>query len=379
MREPAGLAARGARRSGVLVWAGALDTRAVRYAILGPLEVSDRIGWSRWGRKERVLLAVLLACRRSVVPAGELIDALWDAAALGSARRTLAAHVTRLRAVLEADRGTRAGLGVIRTAGAGWRLDVGRSRWTAEGSSTGCRLAAAALREGRFVEPRDCRPRRSPSGGGAAYDGFCWVDICLREAARLGSLRAAAIEDTAEPALALRRARELISELELALSEEPLRERRWALPILALYRAGRRAGALGAYHSARAALRDEVGVDPGAELQRLHQGTLEQVPWLLAPMAGPATALAPGCPFKGLAAYAEADAARAQGPVRPGQSLPPQPEPHAHAAPGCRADMTLPGTCGDCQPHTVPPFHESPGQLPNSRSARSLAQMPTTL
>lgn len=312
MREAAGLAAGCPPLGGC--WhgqAGAFYTRPVRYAILGPLEVSDgdqvvTVG----GRKERILLAVLLACRGSVVPAGDLIDALWGAAAPRSARRTLAAHVTRLRAVLEPVRGTRAGPVVIRTAGAGWRLDVSPVAVDSGRFEQRSRLAAAALREGRFVEASGLAAAALAEWRGAAYDGFCPVDICAREAARLGSLRAVAIEDAAESALALGRARELIAELERAVGEEPLRERRWALLMLALYRAGRQADALGAYHRARAALRDEVGVDPGAELQRLHQDMLEQVPSLLAPMAGPATALArPGCPFKGLAAYTEADAA----------------------------------------------------------------------
>jgi len=283
----------------------------MRYAVLGPLEVSDEdrvvaVG----GLKERVLLAMLLACRGSVVPAGDLIDGLWGAAAPRSAGRTLAAHVTRLRAVLEPDRGTGAGPVVIRTAGAGWRLDVGAAAVDSGRFEDRGRLASAALREGRFVEASGLAAAALAEWRGAAYDGFCSVDLCAREAARLDSLRAAAVEDAAESALALGRARELIGELELAVAEEPLRERRWALLMLALYRAGRQADALGAYHRARAVLRDEVGVDPGAELQRLHRDMLEQAPSLLAPMVAPEAALAgPGCPFKGLAAYTEGDAA----------------------------------------------------------------------
>jgi len=283
----------------------------MRYAVLGPLEVSDeerliRVG----GLKERVLLAMLLARRGSVVPAGDLIDGLWGAAAPRSASRTLAAHVTRLRAVLEPDRAAGAGPVVIRTAGAGWRLDVGPAAVDSGRFEQRSRLASAALREGRFVEASGLAAAALAEWRGAAYDGFCSVDICAREAARLDSLRAAAVEGAAESALALGRAQELIGELERAVAEEPLRERRWALLMLALYRAGRQADALGAYHRARAALRDEVGVDPGAELQRLHQDMLDQAPSLLAPMAQPKTAMArPGCPFKGLAAYTEADAA----------------------------------------------------------------------
>src|SRR5215472_12949386 len=283
----------------------------MRYAVLGPLEVSDEdrvvaVG----GLKERVLLAMLLACRGSVVPAGDLIDGLWGAAAPRSAGRTLAAHVTRLRAVLEPDRAAGAGPVVIRTAGAGWRLDVGAAAVDSGRFEDRGRLASAALREGRFVEASGLAAAALAEWRGAAYDGFCSVDLCAREAARLDSLRAAAVEDAAESALALGRARELIGELELAVAEEPLRERRWALLMLALYRAGRQADALGAYHRARAVLRDEVGVDPGAELQRLHRDMLEQAPSLLAPMVAPEAALAgPGCPFKGLAAYTEGDAA----------------------------------------------------------------------
>jgi WD40 repeat protein/DNA-binding SARP family transcriptional activator len=281
----------------------------MRYAILGPLELLDEDqAVAVRGRKERILLAVLLACRGGVVPAADLSDALWGSALPRSSRRSLAAHVTRLRAVLEPDRGT--GPVVIRTAGAGWRLDVSSAAVDSGRFEERSRLASAALLEGRYVEASGLATAALAEWRGQAYDGFSSVDICVREAARLDALRAVAVEDAAESALALGRARELINELELAVAREPLRERRWALLTLALYRSGRQADALATYHRARAALRDEVGVDPGAELQRLHQDMLRQAPSLLAPMAQPVAVMArPGCPFKGLAAYTEADAA----------------------------------------------------------------------
>ena len=58
--------------------------------------------------------------------------------------------------------------------------------------------------------------------------------------------------------------------LESLVSEEPLRERRWALLIVALYRCGRQADALRAYQRARVAL-DDVGLEPGPELVHLEQ------------------------------------------------------------------------------------------------------------
>ena len=59
------------------------------------------------------------------------------------------------------------------------------------------------------------------------------------------------------------RAAEIIGELEAAVADAPLRERRWGQLMLALYRAGRQGEALGAYQRARSLLADELGVDPG--------------------------------------------------------------------------------------------------------------------
>ena len=54
------------------------------------------------------------------------------------------------------------------------------------------------------------------------------------------------------------------------MTEHPLRERLWALLMRALEEAGRRAEALETYAQARQVISDELGVDPGSELQRLY-------------------------------------------------------------------------------------------------------------
>ena len=85
---------------------------------------------------------------------------------------------------------------------------------------------------------------------------------------------------------------EVVPELEALVSAEPLRERLHAQRMLALYRSGRQSDALAAYRQARAALVDAIGVEPGAELRRLHEAILRQDP-SLEPPAEPHAELPP--------------------------------------------------------------------------------------
>ena len=87
---------------------------------------------------------------------------------------------------------------------------------------------------------------------------------------------AALVEDRADALLATGRAAEIIGELEAAIADSPLRERRWGHLMLALYRAGRQGEALGAYKRARSLLAEELGVDPGPDLRRLESAIVAQ-------------------------------------------------------------------------------------------------------
>ena len=83
--------------------------------------------------------------------------------------------------------------------------------------------------------------------------------------------------------LALGQQAMLVAELEAMVAEEPLREERWRLLALALYRSARQADALGALRRARTTLADELGVDPGPALRELEQQVLAQSPALTVP------------------------------------------------------------------------------------------------
>ncbi len=99
----------------------------------------------------------------------------------------------------------------------------------------------------------------------------------------LSELRLQAAEWHAKAGLALGRHTELVSELAGWCAMDPLRERFAVLRMLALYRSGRQADALATYQQARQALVDELGVEPGEELRRLHQQILGRDPALAAP------------------------------------------------------------------------------------------------
>jgi tetratricopeptide (TPR) repeat protein len=106
--------------------------------------------------------------------------------------------------------------------------------------------------------------------------------IAAAEGPRLRERRLSGLELRADALLALGRREELVAELEGLIATEPYRERLREQHILALYRAGRQKEALEAYRTARAALVDELGVEPGASLQELERRILQQDPELAA-------------------------------------------------------------------------------------------------
>jgi DNA-binding SARP family transcriptional activator len=80
----------------------------MQLAVLGPLEVrgdDDKVV-AVPGAKERRLLAVLAAASPASVSADRLLEALWDGAPPRTGRKSLQAHVVRLRTALEPDRPT---------------------------------------------------------------------------------------------------------------------------------------------------------------------------------------------------------------------------------------------------------------------------------
>jgi DNA-binding SARP family transcriptional activator len=255
----------------------------MEFRILGPLEVWD--GGSEvplGGPKPRALLTVLLLHPNEVVPVDRLIDELWGEDSPESAAAALRVNVSRLRKALPGD--------VLTTRSPGYAirvepdaLDLHRfERLVDEGRSLFARGLAADASE----RLRDALSLwRGPALTDVSYESFAQSAI-----ARLEEIRLTALELRIEVDLALGQDRELVGELEALVSEHPLRERLREHLMIALYRSGRQAGALNAYHEARRVLIDELGIDPSPALQELERRILRQDPSLDRPTVHPAAA-----------------------------------------------------------------------------------------
>jgi DNA-binding SARP family transcriptional activator len=283
----------------------------MRFRVLGPLEVEADNGPVVLGEpKERLLLALLLARPYQVVSVEALVRGLWGEHPPATAAKTLQSHVKRLRRALEPARARGAAGEVLVTRQPGYLLRVGPGTLDAARFEELAAKARRALADGSAEAAGSLLREALALWRGQAFEEFLDGDVAVAESDRLAELRLVAVEDRVEANLRLGRHRELVAELEGLVRDQPLRERLWAQLLVALYRSGRQADALLAYQRARSVLVEELGIDPGTELRRVHAAVLAQDPGLELPPTAEAApspplpeALQPvGPPFVGRAA-----------------------------------------------------------------------------
>src|SRR5215510_1517938 len=255
----------------------------VEFRILGPLEVqANGHRLQLGGRKQRALLAVLLLNANGVVSRDRLIDALWGERPPPTASHTLDAYLSRLRKALASDGDGGARL-VTRAPGYVLRL-------APDQLDLACfeRLAADGQRALDAGEPELAAVKLRQAE--ALWRGRPLADVEFEPFAhayvdRLEQLGWATTEQRVAAELALGRHEQLVPELEALVTGHPLRERLRGQLMLALYRSGRQAEALAVYREGRVLLREELGLDPGPQLQELERAVLRQDPALAAPSA----------------------------------------------------------------------------------------------
>jgi DNA-binding SARP family transcriptional activator/Tfp pilus assembly protein PilF len=251
----------------------------MRFAILGPLLVHDGETPVDVPRgRQRVLLAALLLYAGNPVPADALAEVVWDGAPPPGADVTLRSHVLRLRRVL----GPRAGARLV-TRHPGYLLQAGADEVDMLRFRCLCRDGGDALRAGAWERADALLGEALDLWRGAPLADIPSESLRQDEAPGLETLRLQAEEWRTGAALHLGRHDELVPGLQSLVARHPLREPFHSQLMLALYRCGRQAEALAAYQHAHDLLVGELGIEPGPELQKLHQRILSADPALAVP------------------------------------------------------------------------------------------------
>jgi DNA-binding SARP family transcriptional activator len=243
----------------------------IEYAVLGSLEA--RIGGRRaqlGGARQRAVLVCLLVRPNAVVSATRIVDEVWPEDPPTTAVNLVQGYVSNLRKAL--------GRASIDTEGAGYRVRVESLDLTEFERLTD--LGVRALEDDRPDEARATFRAALDLWRGPALADLADENVVQPFVGRLEELRLLARQRLLEAELACGRASEAAAEAEALVREHPLRERPRALLMLALYRSGRQAEALGVYREGRERLVAELGIEPGEELRELERAILRQDPGL---------------------------------------------------------------------------------------------------
>jgi len=245
-----------------------VDVGGLQFQVLGPLEVTAGGQPSPLGRgKLRPLLAVLLLHPNEPVSVDHIAERIWGTAPPASPRAAVQSLVLRLRQAL-------GGGELIETAADGYliRLTVDQLDLTRFDALT--RAAETAAAAGELARAHTLLTEALGLWRGPALADVRSELLHSRDLPLLAERRRRAEESWVDTGLRLGRAAEVVPRLRELVGAHPLHERFWAQLMTALYRSGRPAEALDTYQTVRRLLADELGVDPGAELRRLHQAVL---------------------------------------------------------------------------------------------------------
>ncbi|MFB6821917.1 BTAD domain-containing putative transcriptional regulator [Streptomyces virginiae] len=256
----------------------------MEFRVLGPVEVrrdGRRVALS--GAKLHTVLAALLVAREEVISDERLCRLLWGWAPPATVSAQLYTYVSRLRKILGDDV-------LIDRRPPGYAMSIGNATLDLnefEKLALGGREALLAEdfeKAGELLRGALARWNGTPFANATEY-------LADAEAPRLTEARAVTLEHRIAADLALGRHEQITGELTGLVAEFPLRERIRCQLMTALCRSGRQADAIHLYHHGRAVLADELGVNPGEELQATYrallEGTLDRRPRTAAVPAGP--------------------------------------------------------------------------------------------
>lgn len=246
--------------------------RSVSFGILGPLEVvgdgkSVKIGNNR----QRVILAMLVVNPNRTVSTRQLVNAVWSDDPPKTAVEQVQTCVWRLRKSFDA---VFPGRRLIETTASGYSLRLGESTVDTEEFDERVREAKSMAGSGEH----DAAARRFRE----ALDLFrgpvlaeIGSPLVRAVAAKWEERRLVVHEECLESELASGRHSEVVDELTALVNEHPLREVLRGQLMLAPYRCGRQADALGVFREGRDIMIWQLGIEPGQRLQELHGAILK--------------------------------------------------------------------------------------------------------
>ncbi|NEC34711.1 BTAD domain-containing putative transcriptional regulator [Streptomyces rubrogriseus] len=300
----------------------------VRFRVLGPVRVWRAGAELPLGpRQQRLVLAALLARAGRSVSLAELVALLWEGDPPRSAANAVHRYVGVLRRLLEPGLPARAhGRWLVRQ-GSGYLMQVGPNQLDLLAFRASLQRARAAATAGRAQEAVSCF--------GAAleqWQGRCAADLeaAVGDHPLFATLEfeyVAAVTEAADAALCSAAPPSVLQAVRQAARRHPLDERLQARLMLLLASDGRQAEALLMYRRVSTMLREELGVEPGAELRAAHE-----------------------CVLRGRAEY-----------PRPSQAVAPTADTAVKTGAGITA---RPGPVREEERRTLPSAHPVPAQLP---------------
>lgn len=244
--------------------------------LLGEVRVAAESRWRPGGPPKQICVLASLALEpRTAISTDVLAHRLWGGESPASARGVIYGHIARLRRLLDPHK-----TASIRRVGTGsYLLDIAADNVDALYARSLAANARAAEADSDIASAARHWRGAVELWHGTALSGVDgpWIGEVRR---KLHGERLAALTALAECELELGRYREAATELRVAIEQYPFEENLVGSLMLALYRDGRPTEALDCYTGIRDRLREELGTDPGARLQRLHQGVLRQDPEL---------------------------------------------------------------------------------------------------
>ena len=245
------------------------------FGLLGPLQMAVGSSPVALGTpKQRAILAALLINRNRPVGVDSLANAAWRDSSPARVGASIHTYVSNLRRLL-----SNAGIDprtVLVNAPPGYRLDVGDEAVDLGRFIAAKTAGAHAASAGRFEEASRLLSTALSEWRGPVLQDLQDLEYFAAFAIGLTEEKVVAQTARAEAEIACGRGNGVIAELEVLAGEHPYREPLWAQLITAYYLAGRQSDALDTYRRLKSALADDLGIDPAAPLQTLHQRILRQ-------------------------------------------------------------------------------------------------------